>query len=302
MSRLDNDRLFVAVLETGSFAAAARQIGISAGQASKLVTRLEAELGIRLLNRTTRALSPTEAGQAYFDRIRQILDDLDTLDAQMKDQAATPRGRLRLTAPLTFGTLRLVPALNEFARLYPQIELDVSFNDRMFNLVDEGFDAAIRAGRIADSSLIARKLCEMHTLVVASEDYLAAHGTPAHPADLARHQCIIDTNFRDPLIWRFREGDTPLSVPLTGRLRYSNAEACLQAAEAGLGIAHVPDFVAKASLDTGRTRAILRDFNDDPGGIFALYPPGRHLAAKVRILVDFLAARFRDPSRDTPDP
>jgi len=302
MSRLENDRLFVAVMESGSFAAAAKRLGISGGQASKLVSRLETDLGVRLLNRTTRALAPTEIGQAYFDRIRAILDDLDTLDAQVKDRAATPRGSLRLTAPLTFGVLRLVPALNDFALHYPQIELDVSFNDRMVNLVDEGFDAAIRAGRIADSSLIARKLCDMQTIPVASDAYLAQRGHPAHPADLTRHQCIIDTNFRDPLIWRFRDQDGPIAVPLTGRLRYSNAEACLQAAEMGLGIAHVPDFVAEPSLAAGRIRALLHGYQETPGGIYALYPPGRHLATKVRILVDFLATRFKDTSAQPPRP
>ena len=295
MPRLESDRLFVAVMETGSLAGAARRLGLSSGQASKLLGRLEADLGVRLLNRSTRALAPTEVGQAYYDRIRVLLDDLDTLDAEVQDRAANPRGRLRLTAPLTFGTLRLVPALNDFARAYPEIDLDVSFTDRMVNLVDEGFDAAIRAGRVADTSLIARKLCDMQTILVASPAYLDAHGTPAHPGDLAAHQAIIDTNFRDPLIWRFRDADRPVSIPLTARLRYSNAEACLQAAEAGLGIAHVPDFVAGPSLAAGRTCALLTDFAEAPGGIYALYPPGRHLAAKLRALVDFLAARFHRP-------
>lgn len=295
MPRLESDRLFVAVMETGSLAGAARRLGLSSGQASKLLARLEADLGVRLLNRSTRALAPTEVGQAYYDRIRLLLDDLDTLDAEVQDRAANPRGRLRLTAPLTFGTLRLVPALNDFARAYPEIDLDVSFTDRMVSLVDEGFDAAIRAGRVADTSLIARKLCDMQTILVASPAYLDAHGTPAQPGDLAAHQAIIDTNFRDPLIWRFRDADRPVSIPLTARLRYSNAEACLQAAEAGLGIAHVPDFVAGPSLAAGRTRALLTDFAEAPGGIYALYPPGRHLAAKLRALVDFLAACFHRP-------
>lgn len=299
MPRLESDRLFVAVMETGSLAGAARRLGLSSGQASKLLARLEADLGVRLLNRSTRALAPTEVGQAYYDRIRLLLDDLDSLDAEVQDRAAAPRGRLRLTAPLTFGTLRLVPALNDFARAYPEIDLDVSFTDRMVSLVDEGFDAAIRAGRVADTSLIARKLCDMQTILVASPAYLDAHGTPAHPGDLAAHQAIIDTNFRDPLIWRLRDADRPVSIPLTARLRYSNAEACLQAAEAGLGIAHVPDFVAGPSLAAGRTRALLTDFAEAPGGIYALYPPGRHLAAKLRALVDFLAARFHRPDWST---
>lgn len=295
MPRLEPDRLFVAIMETGSLAGAARRLGLSSGQASKLLARLETDLGVRLLNRSTRALAPTEVGQAYYDRIRSILDDLDTLDAEVQDRATTPRGRLRLTAPLTFGTLRLVPALNAFAEAFPEIDLDVSFTDRMVNLLDEGFDAAIRAGRVADSTLIAKKLCDMQTILVAAPAYLERHGTPAHPADLTRHACIIDTNFRDPLLWRFRDAGATLSIPLTARLRYSNAEACLRAAEAGLGIAHVPDFVAGPSLAAGRTAALLPGFAEAPGGIYALYPPGRHLTAKLRALVDFLAARFHKP-------
>lgn len=294
MDRLDCDRMFVAVLETGSFAAAAARLGTSSGQASKLVSRLEADLGVRLLNRTTRALSPTEVGQAYFERLRGILDEFDALDAQVKDRASTPRGRLKLTAPLTFGTLQLVPALNDFARLYPAIELDVSFTDRVVNLIDEGYDAAIRAGRVADSSLIARKLCDMRTIIIASEAYLFTHGAPLRPADLGQHACIIDTNFRDPLQWRFRDAGQTTTVALTGRLRYSNAEACLRAAEMGLGIANIPDFVAGPSLAAGRVRALLCDFQDETAGIYALYPPGRHLAAKVRLLVDYLANYYRD--------
>lgn len=294
MDRLDCDRMFVAVMETGSFAAAAQRLRTSSGQASKLVSKLEADLGVRLLNRTTRALSPTEVGQAYYDRLRGILDEFDSLDAQVKSSSATPRGRLKLTAPLTFGIVQLVPALNDFAVAFPEIELDVSFTDRVVNLIDEGFDAAIRAGRAVDSSLIARKLCGMVTIPVAAPSYLARHGRPTHPADLAAHDCIIDTNFRDPLQWRFTTPEGPLSVPLRGRLRYSNAEACLRAAEMGLGIANVPDFIAASSLRAGQTEALLSGFAEDFGGIYVLYPPGRHLAAKVRVLVDFLAERYRD--------
>lgn len=294
MDRLDCDRMFVAVLDTGSFAAAARRLGTSSGQASKLVARLEQDLGVRLLNRTTRAIAATEAGQAYYLRIRAILDELDTLDDEVKSRASAPRGRLRLTAPLTFGTRQLVPALNDFALLYPQIELDVGFTDRVVNLLDEGYDAAIRAGQVVDSSLIGRKLADMQTVVVASEAYLYTHGEPRRPTDLATHACIIDTNFRDPLIWRFRGPEGAIAVNLTGRLRYSNAEACLQAAETGLGIANLPDFVAARSLAQGKVQSILTEFTEEFGGIHALYPPGRHLAAKVRLLVDFLAARFQD--------
>lgn len=294
MDRLDCDRMFVAVMETGSFAAAARRLGTSSGQASKLVSRLESQLGARLLNRTTRALSPTEVGQAYFTRVRSLLDDFDDLDAAVKDKAGAPAGRLRISAPMTFGITQLAPALHDFARQYPGINLDVSFSDRIVSLVDEGFDAAVRIGRPIDSGLISRKLCDVRGVAVAADRYLERRGHPKRPEDLAEHECIIDTNFPQPFVWRFRDkSDTALTVNVSGRLRFSNAEACLGASEAGLGIAYVPDFVAGTSTSAGRVRPLLQDFADEPFGIFVIYPPGRHLAASVRVLVEFLATRYR---------
>lgn len=293
VNRLECDRMFVAILETGSFAAAAEKLGTSSGQASKLVSRLESDLGVRLLNRTTRAVSATEVGQAYFERLRGILDELDELDQSIRSASRIPRGRLRLTAPLTFGSLQLAPALNDFAQRYPDITLDVQFSDRVVNLVDEGFDAAVRVGRPVDSTLIARRLCDVRIVVVASTDYLDRRGRPEVPGDLAGHDCLIDTNFRDPDQWRFRDAQGPVLVPVAGRMRYSNAQACLCAAEMGLGIAHVPDFVAAASLAAGRVEPLLGAFEEAPYGVYALYPPGRHLAPKVRVLMDFLGNRYR---------
>jgi DNA-binding transcriptional LysR family regulator len=293
MDRLASDRMFIAVMETGSFTAAARRFGTTSGQASKVVGRLEAELGVRLLNRTTRAVSATEVGQAYYEQLRGLIEEFDALDQSVRDASASPRGRVRLTAPLTFGATELVPALNRFASAFPDISLDVSFSDRVVNLVDEGFDAAVRVGRPTDITLIARRLCQIRVVLVGAESYLDRAGVPAAPADLARHECVIDTNFRDPWHWHFRTGGRVEQVPVRGRLRYSNAEACLGAAEAGLGLAFVPDFVAASSLRAGRVRALLADHADDPLGVFALYPPGRHLAAKVRVLIDHLAEHFR---------
>jgi len=165
--------MFVAVMETGSFAAAAARLGTSSGQASKLVSRLAAELGVRLLNRTTRAVAATEAGQAYVERIRPLLEEFDSLDLAVRNSAQAPRGRLRPTAPLTFGTMELTPALNGFALRYPAIDLEVSFSDRVVSLVDEGFDMAARVGRAEDSSLVARKLCDMRLVLVGADAYLA---------------------------------------------------------------------------------------------------------------------------------
>jgi DNA-binding transcriptional LysR family regulator len=300
MDRLACNRMFVAVMETGSFTAAADRLGTTSGQASKLVSRLEGVLGVRLLNRTTRAVSPTEAGQAYFDRLRPLLDEFDSLDATVRDVTQAPRGRLRLTAPLTFGALELTPTLNEFALRWPEIELDVTFTDRVVSLVDEGFDMAIRVGRPGESSLILRKLCDVRIITVASPGWLGLHGVPETPQAVAKAACIIDTNFRDPGRWPFREGGQPITVPVRGRLRYSNAEACLSAAEAGLGLACVPSFVAAEALRAGRVQRVLKDFEAEPFGAHALYPHSRHLAAKVRMLVDFLAERYRGtPPWDT---
>jgi DNA-binding transcriptional LysR family regulator len=197
--------------------------------------------------------------------------------------------------PVSFGTASLAPALIDFAQAFPDIQLDVNFSDRVVNLVDEGFDLAVRIGSPSDSSLIARKLCDMRIVIAAAPAYLAAHGEPDDPAALAGRDCIIDANFREPLIWRFRAADgiQSISIAVAGRLRFSNAEACLAAAEAGLGVARVPSFMAGPRFRAGALKPLLRAFEDRPLAVHALYPAGRHLAVKVRVLVDFMAAQFR---------
>ncbi|MDE1160261.1 MAG: LysR family transcriptional regulator [Neorhizobium sp.] len=294
MDRRDCDRMFVAVVDGGSFASAADRLGTSSGQASKLISRLEAELGVQLLTRTTRALSLTEAGRAYLVGIRPLLDDFDALDAAVRNASGAPSGRLRISAPVSFGTTRLAPVLLDFARAYADIELDVHFSDRLVNLIDEGYDAAIRIGRPYDSSLVARKLCDSRVIVAAASDYLLRRGVPISPLDLAAHDCIIDTNFREALRWRFRpSGGEDLIVPVSGRLQFSNAEACLSAALAGLGIARLPSFIAGPPLKEGKLQPLFSSMEEDRFGIFVLYPPARHLALKVRVLVDFLADAFK---------
>lgn len=296
MERLDCDRMFVAVIDTGSFSRAAERLGTSSGQASKLVSRLETDLGVQLLTRTTRALSPTEVGRAYYEGVKPLLDEFDALDASVRNAAGAPSGRLRISAPVSFGTTQLVPVLADFARAFPQIIVDVDFSDRMVRLVDEGFDAAVRIGAPADSSLMARRLCDVRVVTLASPAYLAAHGTPADPHELARRDCIVDSNMSEPLQWRLHDGS---SVAVREKMRFSNAEACVIAASAGLGITRVPSFVAGDALRSGDVARILADFEPPTRGLFAIYPPGRHLAGKVRVLVDYLATCFRGtPSWD----
>ncbi|MGO9773993.1 MAG: LysR family transcriptional regulator [Roseiarcus sp.] len=295
MERLDCDRMFVAVLEKRSFAKAALQQGTSSGQASKLVSKLEADLGVQLLKRTTRALSPTEVGQAYYERVKPLLEDFAALDASVRNASGAAVGRLRITAPITFGAAQLAPHLIDFAAAFPDIQLEVNFSDRIVNLVDEGFDLAVRLGTPNDSSLIVRKLCDMRIVVAAAPAYVDALGEPERPEALGGRDCIIDTNFREPLLWRFRalDGASSITVAVAGRLRFSNAEACVAAAEAGLGVARVPSFIAGSRLRAGLLEPLLRAYEERPNGVYALYPAGRHLAIKVRVLVDFLVERFR---------
>lgn len=296
MDRLEADRMFVAVVETGSFARAAARIGTSSGQASKLVARLEADLGVRLLHRTTRALSTTEAGQAYFEGLRDILAEFEALDAAVRNASGVAAGRIRMSVPLSFGVNTLTPLLLDFARAYPEIQLDIGFTDRAVSLVEEGYDLAVRVGMPDDSSLIGRRLSDMRVAVCASPAYLDRRGRPETPADLARHDCLIDTNLREPFLWQFRSPvGEPLSVTVGGRLRFSNTEVCLKAAEAGLGLAGVPVFLSATALREGRVERVLEDYEDQTRGVHVLYPAGRHLALKVRVMVDFLVREFRGP-------
>lgn len=294
MDRLECDRMFVAVMDAGSFSGAAERLGVSSGQASKLVSKLESDLGVQLLKRTTRALSATEVGKAYYDRIKALLVEFDSLDASIRNASGAPAGLIRITAPISFGSIKLMPALLDFAEEFPDIHLDVSFNDRVVNLVDEGFDLAIRIGNPSDTSLIARRLCDAHILLVASPDYIRAHGEPQSPSDLQNHRCIIDANFRDALHWNFSDqlSGEKIAIPISGRLRFSNGDACLQAALRSMGIAYLPDFIAEPQILNGNIKPLMVQHETDPMGVFAIYPPARHLALKVRSLIDFLARRF----------
>lgn len=294
MDRLACDRMFVAVLEAGSFAGAATRYKVSSGQASKMISRLETELGVQLIKRTTRALSSTEVGQAYYERVKLLLEEHDALDISVRSASQTPAGLLRLTAPISFGTVQLSPVLLDFARIYPSIRMDVSFSDRLVDLVEEGFDVAIRVASLTDSSLMARRLCHTRIVAVASPDYLAAYGEPANLQDLATRDCIIDTNFRDPHSWVFRDAQTHRAhaVKISGRLQFSNGEACKMAAENGLGIAYLPSFIVGESIRQGKLKRILSQCEPQRLDVYALYPRARHLAVKVRALVDFLVTRF----------
>lgn len=296
MDRLDEMGMFVAVAEGRSFAHAARRLGVSPAQASKLVARLEDRLNTRLLNRTTRDVSLTDAGRAYLDRARDVLEQVEALDASVLD-ATGPRGLLKLSAPVSFGTVEMETALLDFAQAYPDVALEVSFSDRTVNLVDEGFDAAVRISRLQDSTLVARRLSETRIITCASPDYLERFGRPVKPADLSEREVILDLNLAEPKIWPFGKDGARQDVRVSGRLRFAGAGACLAAARAGFGVARAPSFVAADDLRSGALRTVLCEFEPAPLAIYAVYPHARHLPAKVRVFVDFLAARYAGEPR-----
>lgn len=291
MDRLDELAAFVAVADARSFTQGARKLGVSSAQVSKLVARLENRLGARLLNRTTRDVSLTDTGQAYLERARDLLDGFEALETSVKDQSG-PSGRLKVSAPVSFGRNQLTPALLDFAAGCSAVSLDVVFSDRMVNLVEEGFDVAVRIGHLSDSSLVARRLAAVRLVTCASPDYLARAGTPTTLADLARHEAVLDTNARDPTVWRFGPQSDTRDVRVHGRLSFSGAEACAAAGVAGFGLIRSPAFAVAEDLRAGRLVPVLCNYEPEVIHVHAVYPHARHLAAKVRAFVDFLAARY----------
>jgi DNA-binding transcriptional LysR family regulator len=291
MDRFDEINAFAAVADARSFTQGARRLGVSSAQVSKLVARLENRLGARLLNRTTRDVSLTDTGRAYLERAKNLLEDFEALEGSVRDQSG-PRGLLKISAPFSFGTTQLTPALLDFAAAYPEVSLDVTSTDRMVNLVEEGFDVAVRIGQLPDSSVIARKLAAVRLVTCASPGYLQAAGAPATPQDLARHEAIIDTNAREPMVWAYGAQNDLLEVRVHGRLRFGGADACVAAARRGLGVVRTPAFAAADDLRAGRLTPLLCAYEPQTIHVHAVYPHARHLAAKVRAFVDFLAERY----------
>jgi DNA-binding transcriptional LysR family regulator len=290
MDRIDELRVFIAVADLRGFAQAARRLGISPAQASKLIARLEDRLDTRLLNRTTRDVSLTDAGRAFQARARVLVEEFEQLERSAQE-TAVPSGLLKLTAPVSFGA-QLESLLVDFARAYPKVGLEVSFTDRVVNLVNEGFDAAVRIGMLADSSLVARKLATVRAVTIASPDYLDARGTPRTPDELQHHDVIIDLNRIDPEVWIFGRGGKRVELRVSGRLRFANPYMCVAAARAGFGIACEPAFAAAEDLRNGSIVPLLKKYEPDPVAVYAVYPHARHLASKVRVFIDFLASRF----------
>ncbi|SIR00548.1 transcriptional regulator, LysR family [Rhizobium sp. RU20A] len=294
MDTLTRIRAFIDVVDAEGFSAAARRVGRSKALLSKYVRELEDELGALLLNRTTRQFSLTEAGHTYYRTASDILKEIDNLADLVRANNSDLRGRLRITAPRTFIDAEIGQSFVDFSVAHPELSLDIVAEDRFVDLVEEGFDVAIRITKLEDSTLIARKLDDFQLLFCASPSFLEKHGPLDHPSALARVPCIIDTNGRNHGNWRFAETDgSTFSVAISGPLEVNSPLACLRAAVAGLGVSICPDFIARSKIASGELVTLFDDYLTKDRGIYAIYPHRRYLPAKVRTFVDFLHAWFR---------
>ncbi len=291
MSDFDDILAFIRVLELESYTKAARRLGISKSMVSRRVARLEGRLGTRLLVRSTRGLAPTEAGRTFAARAACSLAELQEAETEVKKGEREPSGALRIAAPLSFGVMHLGPALAEFAQHYPSISISISFSDRFVDLVEAGFDVAIRIGVLKDSSLIGRKLSPIRALLAASPDYLARHGRPATPRDLMQHRCLSYTGPGSEEQWRFRIDGRWYAMKPPGTFEADNGEALRDAAAAGLGITVLPSFILAPALESGALEPILTDFALPERGLYVLRHGGPP-PLRLRLLVEFLAERF----------
>lgn len=299
MDTLTGMDLFVRAVDTGSFSETARAMNLTPSAVSKQIARLEDRLGVRLFNRTTRRLAPTEEGRAYYERCRQILADIEEAEAAVSQLNATPRGVLRINMPQVFGRRHVIPALSEFLELYPDVHLDVTMTDQFVDPIAEGVDMLIRVGDLKDSSLIARKLAGARRVVAATPAYWEKHGRPAKPDDLANHNCLTYAYLASGHDWRLTDPDgVEHVVSVSGNFAANNGEALMGAAKEGLGVVLQPTWMCGPELRAGELEEVLTEYTLPEPSVHAIYPPGRHLSAKVRAFVDFLVERFKQQPWD----
>jgi DNA-binding transcriptional LysR family regulator len=299
MDRLAEMEAFVQVVDHGGFTDAARKMGLSKSAVSKHVSALEQRLAVRLLNRTTRRVSPTEVGLAYYDRARGVLAEAEDADSMVTAMQATPKGALKVSAPINFGVRQVTPAVADFLCAYLEVDINLVLDDRYVELIAEGYDLAIRIGQLADSSLKARKLAEARSVIAAAPAYLAERGTPRSVDDLNEHRLLHYSQLSTGNFWRIRTASgEERQVRVGGRLTVNNGEALMRAAEAGLGITQVPSFMLGDALVRGRLVEVLADRPPDLLGIYAIYPQGRFPQPKLRAFIDFLADRFKGRGPD----
>ena len=292
MQRWEGVNEFVAVAETESFTRAAKRLGVSTAHVSRQISALEDRLSTRLFYRTTRRVSTTEAGQIYYQHCRQILDALEQAERSMTNMQLVPQGRLRLTAPVTYGEKSIAPLVNDFVLRYPELDVEMKLTNQQLDLVAEGYDLAVRLGKLDDSSLMARRLASRTLYVCASPAYLAVHGTPHSLSELEHHNCL-QGNLG---YWRFQDAGHPRNVRIRGNVRCDSGRALLDAALKGVGIVQLPDYYVGPALDAGTLIPLLTHYQEDDDGIWAVYPHNRHLSPKVRMLLDYFVESLGVPN------
>lgn len=293
MDRLAAMETFVRVVETGSFSAAARILNVGQPAVSKTIAHLEERLGVRLLSRSTRGLSPTEAGRSFYDRARRAIEEANEAEMVARGTGASLTGRLRISAPVTFARLHVIPRLPKFLAAHPDLTMDVILDDRTVDMVEEGVDVALRMGTLPDSSLTARKIASASRLVVGTAAYFAQAGVPATPAELAAHSVVIYVPDSGGGTYTFRQGATELSVSVSGRMRVSAAEGVRAGVFAGMGMTIASAWMFSPELESGEVRAVLTDWSLPSIDLFAVYPTGRMPTAKARAFTAFIDAELK---------
>ncbi len=295
MRQLSDVEVFVRVVDSGSYATAAKALDISRSHASRMVTALEARLGVRLLHRTTRRISTTQTGQTFYETCSPLLEALAAAEARAAAERDEVVGTLRISVPAHFGHQYLAAQIAKFQRKYPSLDTVVDYSDRKVDLVAEGFDLAIRGGSVENSSLVAKRLWPFRMGIWASPRYLAEHPAPRTPTDLAAHRCLIYSGTAQPRQWRLRRGDEELAVAVNGPMTSSSTQAIVLAATEGLGIALMPDFAVAPQVTAGALVPVLPDYSGSSGHFWAVRPHRTHLPARVRLFIDFLGSLWPDP-------
>ena len=289
---LDGMAVFVAVINAGSFTAAACLLGHSTSYVSKQITGLEKRLGSRLLNRTTRTISLTDAGRAYYERCSQIVIDAENAARSINQLQETPSGLLRINAPVSFGSRHLLDVFSSFMHRYPEVKLEVEFNDRIIDVVDEGYDVVIRVGEIKDSNLVARKITSSKSVMLASPDYIKRRGCPQQVEELTQHDCIAYSLLPTPTQWHFYKDGVRSSITVNPRALCNNAALEVALLVQGIGITRMPLFTCEREVASGKLQIILEDYEQPRLDVYAVYPHRQYLTAKVRAFVDFVADAF----------
>ncbi len=292
MDRLSAMEVFTNVVEFEGFSAAASHLGISRASVSKQVIQLEESLGASLLNRTTRRVSVTEVGEAYYERCKRVLAEVEEADLLVEQLHSEPRGTLKVSAPMSFGVAHLGPAVSDFLSEYRELSISLTLNDRFTDLIEEGFDIAIRIAQSADSSLIARRLSGVRCVMTATPEYLERKGVPTKPQDLSGHQCLSYSYLASGLEWPIFGPNGATSVKVSGPLKANNGEVLLQAARQNLGVAFLPNFLVREDIQAGVLVPVLEQYRLPELSVYAVSPPNRFPARKVQAFIAFLAERF----------